>query len=114
MTLMPHRKRPCPECPWTISTPPGQFPESRYDALACTTGAPGREARFGSPLFACHKSHEGKDVPCAGWLAAVGIESITVRLLVCQGRLPASVLKPGDDWPELFASYEEIAEAMAS
>lgn len=111
---MPYRKHPCSECPWVRDTPPGQFPESRYEALEHTTGLPGREAPMGSPMFACHKSHEGRDVPCAGWLASVGYESLTVRVLVIQGRLPSSVLNPGRDWPELFESYAEMAGEMAS
>jgi hypothetical protein len=108
-TPMPHRKTLCTECPWATTTPPGQFPPARYAALQATTGRPGHEAPLGAPLFACHKSSEGKDVPCAGWLAAVGLESIQVRVLIAQGRLSRSVLVPGEDWPPLFASYAAMA-----
>lgn len=108
------RKLPCHECPWVKGTAPGQFPAERYEALEYTTGSPGREAPVGAPMFACHLSHEGRDVPCAGWLASVGYESLTVRILVIQGRLPAEALNPGPDWPELFQSYEDMARAMSS
>lgn len=106
-------KQPCAECPWRVDVARGQFPASRYEALRHTTGERGREASMGSPLFACHKSNDGTDMPCAGWLASVGWESITVRLLVIHGRIPGEALKPGDDWPALHSSYEEMAKAKA-
>lgn len=109
---MKTRRRPCRECPWVTSTDPGQFPAERYEALEATTGERGAEAPIGSPLFACHKSIDGAEMPCAGWLAAVGIESIPVRLLVSFGEIPSEALRPGPDWPDLFESYEEMAAAM--
>lgn len=108
---IPYRKAPCPECPWRVDTEPGQFTSCRYDLLAKTTGSPGREVPFGSPLFACHKSIEGKDQVCAGWLAAVGHYSIQVRFLVSQGRLPGEALEPGEGWPELHTDYESMRTA---
>ena len=113
LTPMAHRKAPCAECPWVTTTPPGQFSTERYESLRHTTGTGHDQAPLGAPLFACHKSTEGMDLPCAGWLAAVGLESITVRVLVAQGRLPASVLRPGECWPALFADYETMARAQA-
>src|SRR5206468_3406239 len=41
-----------------------------------------------------------------------GNESLTVRVLVATGRIPAAALAPGADWPALFDSYEEMAAAM--
>lgn len=105
-------RRPCKECPWSKETPPGQFPLSRYEEIAHTTGAPGAEAPLGSPMFACHMTIEGREAPCAGWLAAVGYESLTVRVLLAKGELPPDVMEPGPDWPELFSSYTEMAEAQ--
>ncbi|WP_425301265.1 DUF6283 family protein [Nocardia wallacei] len=70
--LLPHRRYPCAECPWRRDTPAGQFSQERYDDLAATTGSPGREAWLDAPLLACHKSPEGGEETCAGWLAAVG------------------------------------------
>lgn len=109
---IPHRRRPCAECPWRRDTDPGQFTAERYEALRNTTGGPGNEAPLGSPLFACHKSPVGHEEACAGWLAAVGVDSIEVRLAVAMKRLPAAAITPGDGWPALFASYEEMAEAQ--
>jgi hypothetical protein len=107
------RKRPCAECPWVRDTPSGQFPAERYVALRHTTGDPGREAYLGAPMFACHKSTEANTMPCAGWLASVGYESLTVRMLLISGEIPKDAMQPGDDWPELFESYPEMAEAQA-
>jgi hypothetical protein len=35
-----------------------------------------------------------------------------VRIAVAFGELPADALEPGDDWPELFGSYDEMAAAQ--
>lgn len=110
---MPYRRRPCAECPFRRDTPPGQFPACRYDALRDTSGRPGAEAPIGAPLFACHLTHEGREQACAGWLAVAGTEHIGVRLAVLQGRLPAETLQPGDGWPGLFSSYDEMAAVQA-
>lgn len=110
----PRAARPCPECPWRVDTRPGQFSACRYDVLADTTGEPGREAHLGAPMFACHKSPEGREWACAGWLAAVGWEHLGVRIAAIVGRLPVSALEPGDGWPQLHASYAEMVAAKAA
>ncbi|MYR58330.1 hypothetical protein GTY54_19525 [Streptomyces sp. SID625] len=65
-------------------------------------------------MFACHKTPEGREKACAGWLAAVGHEHVGVRLAVAQRRLPREALTPGDDWPLLFTSYTEMAARQAA
>lgn len=112
MTELPHRAYPCNECPWRRSTPPGQFPGTRYDTLRNTSGTRGAEAALNAPLFACHKTAEGQEQACAGWLAAVGAGHLGVRLAVIQGRLPATALQPGEGWPELFDTYDEMADTQ--
>lgn len=109
---MPHRRYPCAECPFRRDTSPGQFPACRYEALAETAGAAGAEVPLGAPMFACHKSPEGREEACAGWLAVCGIEHIGVRLAVALSELDPDALRPGPDWPELFDSYAEMAEAQ--
>lgn len=59
-------------------------------------------------MFACHKTPEGREMPCAGWLAAVGYESLTVRVLLGRGEIPVGRMTPEPDWPELHASYAEL------
>lgn len=107
---MPYCVRPCANCPWRRDSPAGEFTADRYQALRATAGRPGREAGLAAPVFACHKTEPGSDRACAGWLAVAGIEHLGIRLAITLGRLPASVLRPGENWPELFASYDEMAE----
>jgi len=113
-TKTPHRRYPCTECPWRKDTRPGQFPAERYAQLACTAEqAPGEEPDFNAPWFACHKTPEGREEACAGWLAAVGHRHLGVRLAVAQDRLPAEALTPGDWWPKLFTTYTDMANRQA-
>ncbi len=107
------RQQPCDECPWRRDTPRGQFPPERYEALRGTTGKPGAEAPLGARMFQCHKS-DSDPMPCAGWLAAVGYESLTVRVLVAQGEIPADRLASRADWPALHASYTELEAVHGS
>lgn len=107
------RKSPCAECPWVKSTAPGQFPRANYERLRNTTGEPGKEAPWDASLFACHKSSEENEMPCAAWLASVGFENLRVRILLSEGKIPPEAMQPGDDWPELHESYDEMMEAKA-
>jgi hypothetical protein len=111
---LPHRTYPCTECPFRRDTSAGQFPACRYEALRETVGQQGGEVPIGAPVFACHKSPEGRDEACAGWLAVCGIEHLGMRFAVVTGRLEPEDLQPGEGWPELFASYEEMAAVQGS
>lgn len=110
---LPHRRRPCAECPWRRDTLPGQFDADRYTALADTTGTPGAEAGLTAPMFACRKSPEGAEEACAGWLAAVGHQHLGIRLAVATGRLDPRALQSAPDWPPLFDTYQEMATTQA-
>lgn len=107
---LPHQASPCGNCPWRKDSPAGEFPPERYEALRVTAGQRGSEAWLTAPIFACHKTKAGRDKACAGWLAVVGSEHLGIRYAIITGRLPPEVLTPGDDWPELFESYDELAE----
>jgi len=109
MKGLPHAQRPCTECPWRRDQPPGRFSPERYETLRDTAGTPGREVGFQAPVFACHKSTEGHDLVCAGWLAVVGCEHLGIRLAVAMGRLDPETLSIREGWPELYASYDELA-----
>lgn len=109
-----HVSVPCKRCPWKKETPPGEFPASRYEELRVTSEQPGGyEPGIGAPMFACHKTAEGRERACAGWLAAVGHRHLGVRLAVAQGRIPAEALAPRPGWPALFDSYQEMAAHQA-
>lgn len=102
--------KPCSQCPYKRSTPPGQFPAQRYEQLRDTVGWPGAEVPIGGPVFACHMSAEGCDKACAGWLAVCGARHLGMRVKVLDGQLPAAALRRR---PELFDSYDEMAERQA-
>jgi len=113
---LPYRKNgPCGECPWRKDVEPGKFPAERYDALRGTSEQiePTCASDISNQgMFACHMTHEGREQACAGWLAVAAHNHIGVRLAVATGRLPAQVLGPGEDWPELFGSYDEMAKVQ--
>ena len=109
VTALRHAGRPCAECPWRRDQPPGRFPASRYVALADTSAGPAGSASLGAPMFACHKTAEGREIACAGWLAVEGHGHVGVRIAVVTGWLDPVALRPGADWPELYASYGEMA-----
>lgn len=106
--------RPCVNCPWRTDVAPGEFEQERYEALrASCRHAETVQAPFGAPMFACHKSPDGGEFACAGWLAVEGVNHLGVRLAVARGELPAEALQPGTDWPPLFPSYEEMERTQA-
>jgi Family of unknown function (DUF6283) len=111
---LPHRRFPCVSCPWRTDTI-GRFGFSNLaDYASGTCGSPGREQPIGAEMFACHTSRTDPPELCAGWLASVGYDHLTVRLAVLWGDLPAAALPPGDGWPELFGSYAEMAETQGA
>jgi len=109
MTLR-HALNPCGECPWRTDQPAGRFPPERYEALRETSQTRrGGSAPLGSAMFACHKTAEGKEIACAGWLAIEGAGHVGVRVAVVTGGLDPEALEPKDWWPELHQSFAELA-----
>jgi len=109
MAEFPRRRFPCSECPWRRTADPGRFPASRYEEMRCTSDQSGLHA----PMFGCHKGEPGTDadLACAGWLAVAGADHLAVRMAVLAGRLEPADLAPGEGWPELYGSYDEMAAA---
>lgn len=114
---VPHMDRPCGRCPWRRDVPPGEFSLERFLALWKTSHQPPvydrPEEVEQQPMFACHKTPEGQERACAGWLAVAGWSNIAVRIAVLFCTLPREALQPGRDWPELFESFEEMVERQA-
>lgn len=103
-------KRPCAECPWRADAEPGRFEPERWEALrASGSDERGFGPEFTAPLFACHKTPEGEERACAGWLAVEGANHPRVRLDVLTGAMPECALTPGPDWPDLHGSVIEAA-----
>lgn len=48
------------------------------------------------------------DLACAGWLARFGADHLGVRLAVANGRLPATALAPGENWPPLHHTWRDV------
>jgi len=103
--------RPCDECPWRKDCKPGRFAPERWEALRSTSIDPETHfgPEFGGPLFACHKTPEGGERTCAGWLAVEGINHPSIRFAALQGQVSACALEPGDGWPELHESFAEAS-----
>lgn len=100
---MIHQKRPCDECPWRTDVDTGRFSAARFEALADTA------RDMSMQIFACHKSKEGKDAACAGFLLRGADHNMSVRLAMMQGRYdPESVTDGGHD---LYDSYADMALA---
>lgn len=106
--LLPRVNRPCDECPWRADARPGRFTAERWAALADTADVGSGSAPMGAPMFACHKTGEGRDRACAG-LAVEGAGHVGVRLAVIVGWLPSLSLTPGEGWPSLHPSLAAAA-----
>ena len=57
-----YQRKPCESCPWRRDVAPGQFSVERFTILA--------ESAWDMAIvqFACHKSPEGQEFGCAGWV----------------------------------------------
>lgn len=98
--------RPCDECPYRLDAEPGRFDRERWEALRSSSADErGMGPEFGGVLFACHKTPEGGERACAGWLAVEGINHPTVRLSIALGHLPQCALTPGEGWPDLHPDF---------
>lgn len=99
-------KRPCNECPYRVDAEPGRFEEERWEALRSSSADErGMGPEYDGVLFACHKTAEGAERACAGWLAVEGANHPQVRLDVLRGTIPMEALSPGKDWPALHPDF---------
>ncbi|MCP2323632.1 hypothetical protein HDA40_002139 [Hamadaea flava] len=99
---------PCASCPWRRDNRP-TLTGRQVLALRDSCGARGDEAGLSAPMVACVMGEQQR--PCAGWLAAHGVEHLGVRFLAATGKIPAAALKPQPGWPACYANLEELAEA---
>ena len=108
--------RPCPSCPWRRDQDGSAIPfydHAKAEGLAATSpDERGYGPDYGAPMFACHQSTNEREFACAGWLAAVGAAHPNVRLNVSLGHLEPEALEPGEDWPELHATFQEVIEKL--
>ncbi len=98
------RKETCEECPWRKDVPVGRFPEERFISLQKTT-----QQGFDKPVFACHKTSEGKGTQaCVGFLLVAGHNNFACRLAAAAGKFDPAELKATSP---LYESYEAMAQA---
>ncbi len=92
----------CEECPWRKDIEPGRFPPERFVALR-------RTAQQGfNTIFACHKTAEGRETTCVGYLLVAGQNNFTIRLASATGDFDHTKLKATGP---LYSSFEEMAKA---
>lgn len=94
---MKYIKTPCNECPWRTDVEPGRFTAERYRVLAACA------EDLAHTVFACHKSPEGGEFACAGFLLQASIHNMSCRM----ARHPFDVSSP---FP-MFETYREMAIA---
>ena len=106
---------PCGPCPFK-RTNAGKFDNLPDYAAGTIPGRPdfGQAEPDDPPsplgiLFGCHRADT--TVLCAGHVAVVGHAHPAIRLGVSIGLIDPTALTPGEDWPELFDSYEEMVAA---
>lgn len=104
--------QPCASCPWRLDKDARDIPNFDLrlaeDLAATCPDARGMGPDYTAKLFACHQSKVGREIPCAGWLAKVGMRHPRVRMRLMRGEISPEALTPGEDWPELHNSYSEV------
>ncbi len=102
--------------PWRVDQDASDIPNFSLDLAEELAGTCPSERGYGpdigSAQFACHQSHEGEEVVCAGWLAVAGHAHPAVRMGVLFGTVSAEALTPGDDWPELHDTFAEVIDKL--
>lgn len=93
----------CDECPWRTDVPVGRFPRKRFEQLRHTA-----EQGLGNPIFACHKTAEGQEQACVGFLLVEGQNNIWVRIFAARGAFDPKALKATGP---LYESYDQMARA---
>jgi len=65
------RTKQCATCPWRLDVDPYDIPDGYtkelHENLSCTIAEQG-DLRGSSSAMACHKSKEGDEMHCVGWL----------------------------------------------
>lgn len=97
-----HQIKPCSDCPWRTDVPAGNFPPERFVALARTA------YDMDQAQFACHKSPEGQEFACAGFLLTGAAHNLGVRMAARAGRIDLDAV--ASEHP-LFPNFRAMAIA---
>lgn len=103
---------PCSSCPWRLDKDASDIPNFKLALAENLQGtcpdSEGMGPDYGSSIFACHRSKEGAELACAGWLAVVGHRHVGVRIAVMSKRLSVESLSPKSNWPDLHTNYGDV------
>lgn len=105
--------RPCPSCPWWLTSDPtgARIPNFSMDKMRNLANTVGDHDDF-RRIMACHGSGEGSDFPCVGYLIRHGWSNLAVRLAVMDGRLPNLLELTDGDWDaDLFPDFHAMLAA---
>jgi hypothetical protein len=101
---------PCKTCPWRVGSRGDEIPNFSMELAEGLSNTITGE--LGAPIFACHQSKEGGEIPCAGWLARYGWDSLVVRINLINGANWMDFFREDgglpDDWPELFPDFKSM------
>lgn len=95
-------KKPCAECPWRTDVCTGRFPADRFRILAPTA------YDMNMVQFVCHKSPEGEEVGCAGYVLRGSLHNLGARLSAQRGSLILSEVS--SPYP-LYENFKAMAIA---
>ncbi len=110
--MTPSPLAPCPCCPWRVDHAGGSsipsFSIDKARNLACTVG--GSDAF--RPIMACHLSPEGDEIPCRGYVAAVGWSNLAVRMAAIEGRIDIYGIIDAAEDIELHPTFDDMLDAL--
>lgn len=105
-------RRPCKTCPWRVDSEGGSaipgFDIQKARELESTVG----EGDAFRPIMACHRSRDGGDHVCIGYVVVEGYSNLAVRMAAITGRLPLGEIVDACEDLELHQSFDEMLDAL--
>lgn len=105
--------KPCPNCPWYVGSSPQDIPRFSIEKMRklANTAPPRDSTQDGfRPIMACHKSKEGVEFACAGYIAVHGIQNINVRLLGMNDGVDIGKVLDNCEELDLHGSFHEMLD----
>lgn len=112
--------KPCPSCPWIKANPPTGELIPNFDIgmmrnLANTVPPKGSEEGGFFNLMACHKSKEGEEFACAGYMATVGLRfNNMARYFALRENVDVQSLFNNADKLDLYQDFYHMLEDYES
>jgi hypothetical protein len=108
--------KPCANCPWLKSTPAGgssipNFGIELMRNLKNTVPPRDMDDTGFYKVMACHKSTEGKQFACAGYMAKAGLDfNINARLVARDAELDATALFDATDKLDMYTDFYDMLD----